>query len=124
MNGYTTINLNGVQTGLKFAFPAMRMFAEALEKKPDLYILDGEKADFTLEGLAKFIQCGYVNNCIIKEVEPSLTYEDFFNYAEGAQTSETRAQEIAKVFECYGQTIYAKKLAELGEEKKSVIGTI
>lgn len=120
MKGYININLNGQQVGLKFAYPAIKMFAEALDKKPDLYLIEGERADFTIEGLAKFIQCGYINNCLIKEVEPSLTYEDFFNYAEGAQEDEDRAIEIGKVLECYGETVYAKKLSE---EKKNVIGT-
>jgi hypothetical protein len=128
MKGYINITMNGNSVGLKFAYPAIRMFAEALEKKPDLFLMDVEsegvkKAQFTIEGLAKFIQCGYVNNCLIKEVEPGLTYQDFFNYAEESQEDEKRLEEIGKVFECWGETTYAKKLAEPDEEKKTLTGT-
>lgn len=122
MKGYIQINVNGKPVGLKFAFPANRMFAEALEKKPDLYIISGEQANFTVEGLAKFIHCGYLNNCLIKEVEPELTYEDFFNYSEDGLESEERVEEIRKVMECWGETYYAKKMVE-ASEKKSLIGT-
>jgi hypothetical protein len=123
MNGYITINLNGQPVGLKFAYPAIKAFALAMESKPDLYILSGDRADFTIEGMAKFIQCGYLNNCAIKEQEPTFTYKDFFDYVEAALEDSSRVEEIAKVFECYGQTVYAKRLAE-AEEKKSATTTL
>lgn len=123
MRGYCEITMNGQPVGLRFALPAIRFFYEALEQRPDLYTL-GDSANFTIEGLAKFIQAGYINQCDIKEVKPVLTYEDFFNYSERVADDESRAAEVKKVFECFGETVYAKKIAEISEdvEKKSVIG--
>lgn len=125
MKGFIEINMNGSPVGLRFAYPAHKRFAEALEKKPDLYFIDDEdnKVKMTIEGLAKFIQCGYLNQCDVREVEPTLTYEDFFNYADEAEESEEIKEEIGRVIECWSQTRYAKKMAEV-EEKKSAIGTI
>ena len=123
--GATTITMNGVEVGIRFSSYGLRQFAAALEKNQDLYLITGElkdgevsggrKVDFTIEGLAKFIQCGYLNYCMVKEIEPALTYEDFFNYAEDARDNEDRLKEITSVLECFSETRYAKRLKEVSE---------
>jgi hypothetical protein len=123
MNGYISFDLDGSVTGLKFAYPAIRMFAEAMAGN-DFYYVEGDKGpQMTVEGIAKFIECGYKNNCMIKEVTPELKYEHFYNWVEGAVDDPEKMETINKIMECYAETQYAKQLVA-EQEKKSLTGTI
>lgn len=119
MNGYTQIEINGQTVGLKFAFPAIRWFMEESVTKSDLYFIDGDNGGFTVEGLAKLVQCSYKNNCLLKEVEPSLTYEDFYNWVEQAQQTEEGKAELIRVSEVYAQSTVMKKIIE-GQKKSQM----
>lgn len=111
MNGLTTIQINGNPVGLKFAYPAIKWFTEATQKD-DIFFTPGEDSTFTIEGLAKLIQCSYRNHCLIKEVEPTLTYEDFFNYVEGNQDTEEGQKELLRVTEVYATASVIKRLID------------
>jgi hypothetical protein len=116
MNGYCTIQINGQPVGLKFAYPAIKWFTEE-SINSDLYFLPGEGGGFTVEGLAKLIQCSYRNNCLIKEVEPELKFEDFFNWVEQSQETDEGRAELEKVVKAYADSSVMKKLLE--QQKKS-----
>lgn len=119
MNGYITITVEGSLTGLKFAYPAIRLFLEAMADKGQFYYTEndnGEVSSMTLEGLAKLIQCGYINNCMIKEVEPDLKYEHFYNWVEKSETDESVKQAIQDVLTCYAETQYAKRIEKAAAE--------
>lgn len=116
MNGYTTIQIDGQSVGLKFAYPAIKWFTEASAKE-DIFFTPGADSTFTVEGLAKLIQCSYRNNCLIKEIEPTLTYEDFFNYVESNQDTEEGQKELLRVTEVYATASVIKKLIDA--QKKS-----
>ena len=123
MNGYTTITLNGQQVGIKFAYPAIKWFTEESIKKNDLFFVQGENGEdssgFTVEGFAKLIQCSYKNNCLLKEVEPVFTYEDFYNYVEASQDTEQGQIELTRIAESYAESSVMKKIIE-GQKKSQV----
>lgn len=121
MNGYISITLStGEVVGLKFAYPAIRMFAEAMAGKGQFYYTEGDSPQMTIEGIAKFIECGYKNNCLVKEVEPLFKYENFFDWVESSIQYPEVAEQINRVLECYAATEYAKKLETVSlEEKKN-----
>lgn len=116
MTGYTTIQINGQTVGLKFAYPAIKWFTEE-SLKSDLFFVPGETGGFTIEGLAKLIQCSYRNNCLIKEVEPELKFEDFYNYVETNQETEEGQIELTRVTEAYAESSVMKKIID--SQKKS-----
>jgi len=115
-NGYTTIQLDGETVGLKFAYPAIREFMEACLLRANIYFVQEEGGGFTAEGLAKLIQCSYNNNCLIKEVEPVLKYEAFYNYVEQAQETPEGIAELTRVTEVYGASTVMKKLIASNKE--------
>lgn len=117
MNGATTIQINGQTVGLKFAYPAIKWFTEESETN-DLLFVPGETGGFTVEGFAKLIQCSYRNSCLIKEIEPSLRYEDFYNYVESNQDSEEGQKELTRITEIYAASSVMKKLVEATDKKK------
>lgn len=116
MNGYTQIEINGQKVGLKFAYPAIKWFTEE-SLKTDIYFVEGDNGGFTVEGLAKLIQCSYRNNCLLKEVEPVLTFEDFFNWVEQAQETEDGQAELIRVTNVYAESSVMKKV--INGQKKS-----
>lgn len=134
-NGYIQINLNGDMIGLKFALPGIRMWGEAMIGKADFYTVSDNsdpanpKIEVTIEGLAKFIECGYINNCMIKETEPLFKYEHFYEWVEKSITDPEVAKQIEEVMRCYQDSIYFVEATKANgevkgeEEKKSLIGT-
>jgi hypothetical protein len=118
MNGSTTILINGQTVGLKFAFPAIKWFKEESEKKPDIYFVTGDSGGFTVEGLAKLIECSYKNHCLIKETEPTLLYENFYEYVEESQETEEGQKELTRITKVYADSSVMKRLVENIENQK------
>jgi len=112
MNGSCNITINGQPVGLKFAYPAIKWFTEASMKDDGIFFTPGEDSTFTVEGLAKLIQCSYRNHCLLKEIEPSLSYEDFFNYVEDNQDSEEGQKELLRITEVYATASVIKRLID------------
>lgn len=122
MTGYTTIQINGQTVGLKFAYPAIKWFTEQCLKPgvAEMFFVQSEKPEeggFTIEGLSKIIECSYKNNCLIKEVEPTLKFEDFYNYVEISQETPEGLAELTRVTQVYAESSVMKRLIET--QKKS-----
>jgi len=120
MNGITTININGKPITLRFAYPAIRWFAEACKDNKEAYFLpeDGDGgSDFSIEGMAKLIQCSYWNECLVKEQmrDPSLNYEAFYLFVSEKADTDDGKKELAEIIITYADSSIAKKAVE---EKK------
>jgi hypothetical protein len=119
MNGYTTILINGETVGIKFGYLAIKAFSLAAEKKRAVYydkVKDGDGKDvdqLSFLGIAKLIQCGYNNNCELKEVEPTLTLEDFNDWVEGSTGDPERQKQVTEALTVFAQSQYVKTLAEM-----------
>ena len=123
MNGACNITINGQSVGLKFAYPAIKWFTEATLRDNGIFFTPGDDSTFTVEGLAKLIQCSYRNHCLLKEVEPTLSYEDFFNYVEANQDSEEGQKELLRITEVYATASVIKKLID-AQKKSLTNGTV
>jgi hypothetical protein len=125
MKGYINITMNGNSVGLKFAYRAFVLVSQAIESKPDVFLAKDKEAaigDFSIEGVAKIIQSGYINNCIVKEVEPGISFEDFVAYVEDCLADEKKAEELVSAYKCFVESNYVQKALEQQEEKKKLIG--
>lgn len=121
MNGKINITIDGNIVPLRFAYPAIRMFLEAMQNKSQFYYAEGidGKPTMTVEGIAKFIECGYKNECLIKEIEPVFKYEFFYDFVSNMAADECIANQIADVFRCYGDTDIRKAVDEsVGVDEK------
>lgn len=117
MNGYISIEIDGQPVGLKFAYPAIKGFIEASFNKPGIYTDGTEAGNLTLEGIAKLMQQGYINNCIIKEVEPTLTYEAFYNWMEEANETEEGRAKMGEVLKIFADSYTTKRMVESVQKK-------
>lgn len=127
MNGYIQIKIKEETVGLKFAFPSVKWFAEAMLKAEqenlEAYFLKGfdekgeETSTLTDYGFAKLMQCAYRNNCLLKEEKPGLKFEDFVEWVNDHNT-EAGSAEMSEVLKVYAESSVNKKIIE-SEEKKS-----
>lgn len=104
-NNYIAIDFNGEQVGLKFGFPQAKAFAVSLVENLDVYF-DGDSISST--GISKLLQTAYNNNCLLKEVKPSLTFEQFSNWVDDAIGNEERQKVIAECLIVWQESEYTK----------------
>jgi hypothetical protein len=126
MNGYIQIKIKDEVIGLKFAFPSVKWFAEAMQKavdeKLEAYFVESidEKGDaqstLTDYGLAKLMQCAYRNNCLLKEEKPVLLFADFVEWVNDHNTEEGGV-EMGEVLKVYAESSVNKKIIENAEKK-------
>jgi hypothetical protein len=95
VNGYVRISINGSECGLKFGHLAHKSFWEVAESRWNVY--SGTKETlFSQYGWAKYFHCAYVNNCVLKEIDPVFSYEDFVEWVEAAVNDPAVMGEVQK----------------------------
>lgn len=109
MNGYTTIEINGEKIGLKFGFPQYREFAIATADNLNLYF---EGDGMTNMGIAKVLHTAYKNNCLVKEVKPTLSFEHFVDLVEENEENEAVLKQVAEALNVWGEAKYTKLWVE------------
>lgn len=122
MDGYIKILVGGKEVGLKFGYPAIRWFSEESLKNKDAFFMPGDTFDFSVEGFAKLMQCAYKNNCLIKEVEPELKYQDFIEWVE--EENAGQGEIMKTVLIAYTESSVMKKaMAEVEKKNQAEITT-
>lgn len=117
-NGYTQITIGEKPVGIKFAYEALKLFIKASENKVDIYF-DGQT--LTILGMAKLIQSGYIINCELKEAEPEIKFDNFYEWVEQNNETPDGLIELNRVIKVYSDSVVNKKLIEKSNdnEKKS-----
>jgi hypothetical protein len=79
-------------------------------------------------GIAKIIHCGYRNNCELKEVEATLTLDDFNTWVESSLSDEEIRKQLTDALEVFASSQYVKALADMAkngseteETKKKIV---
>lgn len=123
MNGYIQIELAGCPVGLKFAYPAIKWFMEATAKNRDVYFVETDKGEtMTDYGMAKLAHSAYRNNCLLKDTDPVLTFEQFTEWV--TEQIEASGEILAQVLTTYAESAISKKVVTYAEEKKSLISKL
>lgn len=120
---YAQIVIGGRKVGLKFGLPSYRMFTEKLKVFPQLINADGKTMNEA--GFAYVLYFAYINNCMIKDEAPELTFEAFLDYIETAPDVEGRPAEFAAAMQVWAESREVKKLKEEvdGVKKKNGLST-
>lgn len=127
MNGKTSITIGGKPVEIRFGGYANRIFSEASQKNEALYFALGSvnddgsqnRDDITMEGLAKLVQCAYLNQHAIKETEPdpSLTYEAFCDLLNEMATTEEGKEEVKRILAVFVESTKTNLPPETVEKK-------
>lgn len=110
---YTTITIEGNKIGLKFGMASFRYIQGKF--------VDGisyENDQLNEIGIAHVIYSGYYNNCIIKEQEPKLTFEDIVDFIEKNLKNEQVLEEIKNVIQVWSENDFIKSVDTSKEEPK------
>ncbi|MEJ7738521.1 MAG: hypothetical protein WKF97_13910 [Chitinophagaceae bacterium] len=108
-NGYTQIKINNQEIGIKFASAALLQIREKVKGNPMLFSGD----ELTQADVAHLIYAGYCNNCLRKDEQPSIPFEDFFDFVE-----QSTAEVLRTIMECYMGSPFVAPYID-----KAVVGT-
>lgn len=109
---YTQITINGKLVGLKFGMYCTQLFYEVIESGKKVMIGDTVNE----LGITYLLWFGYLNNCEVKQVDPSLTFEDFYNVVEESASGN---EEITKALDCWSNSQPVQKAVEEAKKKSS-----
>lgn len=77
---YCTLTIDGKKIGLKFGMASFRYLSEG--KLVEGKSFNGNEINEI--GISHILYSGYWNNCLVKDVDPEMTFEDFVNYVENS----------------------------------------
>lgn len=104
---YTTIEIEGKKIGLKFGMASFRYLQN---KFVDGISFNGDNLNEI--GIANILYSGYYNNCIIKDIVPSLNFEYFVDFIENNLQNQSKIDEIRKIIELWSQNDFIKNSQE------------
>jgi hypothetical protein len=115
---YCTITIKDQTIGLKFGMASFRYLSEGKFQEGKSFVGDG----LTEIGVAHILYSGYYNNCIVKDVEPLLTFSDFVDYVEGLLVSNSDSTELNNAIKVWTNNDLIKKSTETDPKKKNLRG--
>lgn len=107
-SGYTSIIVDGEKIDLRFGIPAVRMYLEKIAT--DEVSISNESINEI--GVATLIHCGYVNNCMVKDIVPEKTFGFFLEFVEQAWIDDEVKKQLEHVSKVYAESKYTKKVIE------------
>jgi len=111
---YCTITINGEKIGLKFGMASYRYLSQNRLVEGKSF----QNNELTEIGLAHILYSGHYNNSIVKDIEPTLTFENFVDYVEANISNDAFLDEVKKAIDIWASTDFVKKSQEVQEPKK------
>ena len=109
---YTTIQINDTNIGLKFGMHSARYLAEKLQNP---YCFQGD--EITEIGIAHVLYAGYINNCAVKDIAPSLTFEGVVDFVESCIGDSDKAAALTNVIKVWSESQIVKTATEEAKKK-------
>jgi hypothetical protein len=110
---YTTITINDQKVGLKFGMASFRYLQDKLVEGKS-YV--GE--DINEIGLGHILYSGYFNNCLIKDVEPTITFGEFVDWIESNLVNEEVMMQIKSVIEIWTNNQFIQTALQVADQPK------
>lgn len=108
---YTTLEINGQVTGLKFGMHSARYLSQKLDNG---YCFDGDS--ITEIGIAHVVYAGYLNNCAVKDIKATLTFEEVVDFVETSVNDVSKVNALTNVINLWTSVQFTPK--ETKETKK------
>lgn len=115
---YCTLTINGQKVGLKFGMASFRYLSDGKFVEGKSFVKD----ELTEIGVAHILYSGYFNNCLVKDVEPSLTFADFVDYIEGILISKGDLSEMNNAISVWSSNELIKQTQSTETKKKTSLG--
>lgn len=112
---YTTINIENEKVGLKFGMYSARYLSSKLING---FCFEGES--ITEIGIAHVIYAGYLNNCAIKDIQPTLTFERVVDFVEESSKDADKVAALTSVIEVWTNVQLKGETKEEPTKKKRI----
>ena len=115
---YTTITINGEKIGLKFGMASFRYLSEGK-------FIEGKSFQnnvITEIGIAHIIYSGYMNNCIVKDIDEKYQFEYFVDFVESNIANNDFLEEIKKIIDLWSNSDFIKNQTDESSKKKNTRG--
>jgi hypothetical protein len=120
MTNYLAFKMGEVTVGLKFGLPAVRRISEANEK----YEVTDDRGIYNTLGAAHIFYAGYLNNCLIKEIDPTMTLVEFVDYVETAfvirEDEPADWQNVLEGVKFFAASFVVKSMVEKAKKKITI----
>ena len=110
---YTTITIDQDKIGLKFGMASFRYLSDKFVQGVAF-----DTNQLNEIGIAYIIYSGYYNNCLVKGVETTLSFENIVDYIESNLTNNDFLDELKKVMEVWTNSDLIRKTQEKTQEPK------
>jgi hypothetical protein len=100
---YTTITINGETIGLKFGMASFRYLQGKLVNGKTF--TDNELNEI---GIAHILYSGYYNNCLIKEIDTKLAFEDFVDWIEQNISNNNTLEDVKRAMDIWSSNDFIR----------------
>jgi hypothetical protein len=111
---YCTITINDQKVGLKFGMASFRYLSDGKLVEGKSFVNN----ELNEVGIAHILYSGYFNNCLVKDVEPSLTFEDFVDFIEHTLMNKESILPITNAIKVWADNDLIKQTQVDNEPKK------
>jgi hypothetical protein len=110
---YTTITIGTQTIGLKFGMASFRYLQGKLVNGKTY-----EDNELNEIGIAHILYSGYYNNCLVKEIDTDLKFEDFVDWIEANMTNQKVLDDIKSAMDIWATNEFISKQDKPQETKK------
>jgi hypothetical protein len=111
---YCTVTIKDQTIGLKFGMASFRYLSEGKLVEGKSFV----KNELNEIGIAHILYSGYYNNCLVKDVDLKLTFEDFVDFIESSMVNKSSLDEITAAIKMWSDNDFIKQTSVEEEPKK------
>ena len=111
---YCTVTIKDQTIGLKFGMASFRYLSEGKFQEGKSFV----KNELNEIGIAHILYSGYYNNCLVKDVDLKLTFEDFVDFIESSMVNKSSLDEITAAIKMWSDNDFIKQTSVEEEPKK------
>lgn len=111
---YCTITIQDQKIGLKFGMASFRYLSDGKLVEGKSFVNN----ELNEVGIAHILYSGYYNNCLVKDVEPILTFENFVEHIEGILMSKGDLEEVTNAIKVWADNDFIKQTQVQEDTKK------
>ena len=113
---YKKVTVNGQEVGLKFGYASYKIIMTAKNR----YLLFDENGNPTDLGVSKIIYSGYQNNCLNKDIDADIPFDDFTKWVDGLIQTEKGNDELKEIITIWSESADIQALVKDSEKKNQV----
>jgi len=113
---YTNFILNDKKLGLKFGMASFRYLQNKFTKGVAF-----AEDDLNEIGISHIIYSGYYNNCLVKDVEPEVSFEELVDFVEANLLNQDFVNKVKEIVDIWSNSDFIRQAKPQEDTKKKMI---